>query len=453
MDCSSTRDVRVTGGGGQVAAHGGLFVLGRFCDGLGLGEALSAAVPQAGERAPSHDRGRVLVHVLLMLAGGGEACSDIEHLRAQPVLFGEVASDSTLYRLLRAVGPDVVEALLGAVAGVRADVWERRGDASGSGPVVLDIDSTLVEVHSENKQNAAAHFKGGFGFHPMLCATDDGEPLAVRLRPGNAAANSISDHIDVLDAAIAQLPAAVAAGHREGDDAAPASRQVRLRTDAAGCSVHIAEACRARNVVFLFTARSNDEVAAAIDHSRFDTEAWQPALRADGGPAERAQVAELTESVDLTGWPERTRLIARREPLHPGAQRSLFDSELWRCRGFYTDAEGDPAELDAHMRAHARIENTIARLKDSGLERMPFSDCAANAAWTQLVAISAAVVRWFQQLRLTGPLADAAPKRLRWQLWHAPARLVRSSRKWTLRLLDWWPATPQLLHACSPGAP
>ena len=99
MDCSSTRDVRVTGGGGQVAAHGGLFVLGRFCDGLGLGEALSAAVPQAGERAPSHDRGRVLVHVLLMLAGGGEACSDIEHLRAQPVLFGEVASDSTLYRL------------------------------------------------------------------------------------------------------------------------------------------------------------------------------------------------------------------------------------------------------------------------------------------------------------------------------------------------------------------
>ena len=171
MDGSSTCDVRVTGGGDQVAAHGGLFVLGRFADGLGLGEALSAVVAPGGERAPSHDRGKVLVHALLMLAGGGEACSDIEHLRAQPVLFGRVASDSTLYRTLRGLGPEAVRSLLGAVASVRGAVWERRGDTAGSAGVVLDIDSTLVEVHSENKAGAAAHFKAGFGFHPMLCAT------------------------------------------------------------------------------------------------------------------------------------------------------------------------------------------------------------------------------------------------------------------------------------------
>ncbi len=452
MDCSSTCDVRVTAGGDQVAAHGGLWVLGRFCDALGLGEALSAVLPPSGERAPSHDRGKVLVHASLMLAGGGEACSDIEHLRAQPVLFGQVASDSTLYRLLRGLGPGEVQSLVGAVAGVRAGVWERRGDTESSDRVVLDIDSTLVEVHSENKAGAAAHFKGGFGFHPMLCATEHGEPLSIMLRPGNAAANSIADHIAVLDAAIAQLPEAAAAGHREGDEPS-APRQVQMRVDAAGCSVHIADACRARNVVFFMTARSNGEVTAAIDHNRFDTKKWKPALRGDGDPAERAQVAELTDSADLEHWPERTRFIARREPLHPGAQRSLFDSELWRYRGFYTDADGDPAELDAHMRAHARIENTIADLKDSGLKRMPFSDFDANAAWAQLVALSLTLVRWFQQLRLSGPLAKAAPKRLRWQLWHAPARLVRSARQWTLRLLDWWPATPQLLHACGPGAP
>ncbi len=100
-----------------MAAHSGLFVLGRFADALGFGEALSAAVPQAGERAPLHDRGKVLVHLLLMLAGGGEACSDIEHLRAQRVLFGEVASDSTLYRTLRGLGPDGVAALLEAAGG------------------------------------------------------------------------------------------------------------------------------------------------------------------------------------------------------------------------------------------------------------------------------------------------------------------------------------------------
>ena len=165
----------------------------------------------------------------------------------------------------------------------------------------------------------------------------------------------------------------------------------------------------------------NGHLLRSTSHNRFDRDTWQPALRGDGEPSKRAQVAELTDSVDLEGWPERTRFIARREPLHPGAQRTLFDSELWRYRGFYTDADGDPAELDAHMRAHARIENTIAALKDSGLKRMPFSDFDANAAWAALVALSHTLVRWFQQLRLRGPLAQAAPKRLRWQLWHAPA--------------------------------
>ena len=77
----------------------------------------------------------------------------------------------------------------------------------------------------------------------MLCATD-GEPLSVMLRRGNAAADSITDHIEVLDAAMELLPAAAAAGHRDGDAPASAQRRVQLRTDAAGCSVAVAEACR-----------------------------------------------------------------------------------------------------------------------------------------------------------------------------------------------------------------
>jgi hypothetical protein len=32
--------------------------------------------------------------------------------------------------------------------------------------VVLDIDATLIEVHSE-KELASPHFKGGFGMHPV----------------------------------------------------------------------------------------------------------------------------------------------------------------------------------------------------------------------------------------------------------------------------------------------
>ena len=79
---NSVRRVRVEAGGDGVVAHVGLHALGAFADRLGLGDALSVRIPPAGERLPSHDRGKVLVQAMLMLAGGGEACTDIEALRA-----------------------------------------------------------------------------------------------------------------------------------------------------------------------------------------------------------------------------------------------------------------------------------------------------------------------------------------------------------------------------------
>ena len=99
------------------------------------------------------------------------------------------------------------------------------------------------------------------------------------------------------------------------------------------------------------------------------------------------------------------------------------------------------------MRAHAHVEDHIARLKDSGLERMPFTTFDANAAWCALVCFTDTLVRWFQRLTLTGELARANPKRLRWQLWHAPARLIISARRQVVRLIDTWPATGDLLDA------
>ena len=116
-------------------------------------------------------------------------------------------------------------------------------------------------------------------------------------------------------------------------------------------------------------------------------------------------------------------LIIRRGPLHPGAQRSLFPSLDYRYWGFYTDRDGDPVALDATMRAHAHVEQHIARLKDSGLLRFPFTSFEANANWMMAVTMAADLVRWFQLLCLVGPWTGAEPKALRWGIFHAPGRL------------------------------
>ena len=448
MKVSSVSRARLAGGGDRVVQGVGLFCLGGFADRVGLTAALSGAVPQRGERAPAHDRGRVLVHALLVLAGGGEACSDIEHLRAQPELFGGVASDSTLWRTVAGLGADGAERVLGAAGSVRERLWAGRDRC---GPLVVDVDSTLVEVHSENKQGAAAHYKGGYGFHPMVCSTADGEPLWVKLRPGNAAANDISDHLEVIDAAVEMLPAADAAGHRPGDGERLAGRPLVVRLDSAGCSATLAAGLRARNIGFMVTARSTDQITAAVAKSLAEPGLWAPAEK---NPKHRdrrgAQVADLTCLVDVSGWPEGTRLVVRREPLHPGAQRSLFPSENFRYHGFYTDQPGAAARLDKLMRSHADIEDAIARLKDSGLARMPFTDWHANNTWAALTIIGLCLVRWFQTHCLAGQLAKAAPKRLRWQLWHLPALACRTARQTILRLPQQHPGTRALLATAHP---
>jgi Transposase DDE domain group 1 len=448
VNANSTRRVVVESGGTGVVAHVGLHALGCFADRLGLGDALSGCIPWAGNGFPIHDRGKVLVQSALMIAGGGESCLDIEHLRVGGDLFGSVPSDTTVFRTFHEISSSARRDIADAVAEVRAEVWSRSQATTGKAPVMLDIDASLVEIHSENKEQAAPTFKGGFGFHPMFCFADcTGETLSALLRPGNAGSNTVADHIAVLDGAVGQLPEHIGSGHHAGDDPALVDHKVVVRADSAGCTEGFLAACRDRNVGFFVSAKSNTQVTAAIFDAIGVEEAWLAALTQDGETKDGAAVAELTSLIDGAKLPSGTRLIVRREPLHPGAQRSLFPSLEYRYWGFYTDQHGDPRDLDVTMRAHAHVEQHIARLKDSGLTRFPFTSFEANSNWLMAVAMSADLVRWFQLLCMNGTWTHARPKALRWGIFHTPGRLVRRARQQIVRIIDGWPTTQTLLDA------
>ncbi|SFF96124.1 hypothetical protein SAMN02787118_11461 [Streptomyces mirabilis] len=187
-----------------------------------------------------------------------------------------------------------------------------------------------MTCHSE-KEQAAATYKHGFGHHPLLCFLDNtGEALAGVLRPGNAGANTASDHITVLDQALAQIPAA----HRHGTP-------ILIRTDSAGGAkgflAHL-QALRDRGINSSFSVGYpvTEPVRRAI-RARPDR-FWHPALEQDGTPRAGAEVAELTGMVDLAGHPAGTRIIVRRERPHPGAQLSLFDLDAgMHHQAFLTD--------------------------------------------------------------------------------------------------------------------
>jgi hypothetical protein len=223
-------------------------------------------------------------------------------------------------------------------------------DREGRAVLVIDDDATIVVTHSV-KERTAATFKHTFGYHPMLAFCDNtNEALAGMLRPGNAGSNTATDHIALLDAALAQVPDEQRHGY-----------PILVRADGAGASkaflAHI-RALRNSSVATEFsigwavTDREHTAIAALPPC------AWTEAIDLDGIPRDSAAVAELTGVLPagaLDDYPPGTRIIVRRERPHPGAQLDLIEErDGWRYTCFATDTPtGQHAWLDARHRSHA----------------------------------------------------------------------------------------------------
>jgi hypothetical protein len=419
---------------------------------------LSTALARLGRPRAVHDPGRVLVDLAVAVADGAECISDIAVLADRPGLFGPVASDSTVWRLLAQLGAPELAAVAAARAAAREVAWAQRAETGGA-PVpaaravgrvlpglVIDLDATIVICHSE-KESAAATFKSTFGYHPILAFLDNsGEFLAGLLRPGNAGANTAADHITVLDQALAQIPDA----HRHGVP-------VLIRADGAGCSKAFLAHIRSLRGQALATEFSvgwavTGRERAAIE--RLPATAWTDAVDAEGRIRDGAHVAELTGMLPaetLADYPPGTRVLIRRERPHPGAQLDAFEErDGWRYQCIATDtALGQLAFLDARHRAHARVEDRIRCGKDTGLDRFPSRTFAINAAWLTTVMLAVDLLAWTQTILLHDQpaLTRAEPKTLRYRLLHVAARLTRGGRRLRLRIDQHWPWAAQLAAA------
>src|SRR4051812_28475366 len=308
MGRSSIQTVDVRADGTGLSSRAGTALLALAADRLGLTDALGWALAETRERRGGHDPGRALCDLAVMLADGGRCVSDLVALASQPALFGDVASVSTARRVMLSIGDVELDRVRAARAQARSRAW-----AAGAAPeqVILDFDATAVRAHSE-KEQAAGHYKGGFGFHPLLAACGR-EVLAAVLRPGNAGANNAEDHLEVFELALAQLPASALAG------------SILVRSDSAGASHAFAAACRETRARFSFGYALGEGVRSAI--LALPEAAWRPAINQDGQARKGAWVTELTAHVSLDCWPAGSRLICRRERPHPGAQLSFTDHD------------------------------------------------------------------------------------------------------------------------------
>jgi Transposase DDE domain group 1 len=213
--------------------------------------------------------------------------------------------------------------------------------------LTIDVDATLITAHSE-KEQAAGNYKHGYGFHPLgAYAEESREALAMILRPGNAGSNTAAYHKTVIDRSLAQIPAELIE-----------SMEILIRADSAGATHETADHCHEGNLRFSFGYELTETVRAAIVHTPDD--AWVAALDQDGSERENGEVVEITDRLDLSTWPDGSRLIVHRERPHPGAQLSFTDHDGYRFQAILTDqTDPDIASIERRHRQRARVEDRI----------------------------------------------------------------------------------------------
>jgi len=405
----------------------------------GLSAGLSAALGRWRKPTAVHDPAKIVLDLALSLALGGDCLADIAVLRAEPGVYGRVASDPTVSRTIDVLATDVEVALKAidtARAAARARVWGLAGElapdhgSDADQPLIVDVDATLVGSHSE-KENAKPTFKRGFGFHPLCAFVDHGaagtgEPLQVMLRPGNAGSNTATDHITVVKAALKQLP-----GHRVG---MRPGRKVLVRVDGAGSTHAFLNWLSGQRLSYSVGFGLPDNTSDLLQ--QIPEQVWTPAYDAHDQVRDGAWVAELTGLLNLQGWPKGMRVICRKERPHPGAQLRLTDIDGMRITAFATNtAIGQLPDLELRHRRRARAEDRIRNTKDTGLTNLPLHDFAQNQIWCAIVMLAAELTAWMQMLALHDHDARRwEPKRLRHRLFTIPATLARSGRRLLLHL-------------------
>lgn len=432
--------------GHGVVSHAGMGMLRELADRTGLSAQVTTVLADTYRGRWVYAPGEVFADLAAAVADGadcidgvGQLCGDREHV------FGPAASTTTMWRLIdERIDAAHLPGVRTARAVARAAAWAGGAAPADGDWLHIDIDATLVIDHSDNKAGAAPTWKKTFGLHPLLAFLDrpeiaGGEALAGLLRAGNAGSNTASDHIIVLEQALASLPP----GFRPDPDD-PAAPQVLVRCDTAGATHRFAEACRLSGVGFSFGYPVDARVQDAVDTLNLG-DGWYPAIDTDGGIRDGAWVAEATDLVNLASWPTGTRLVLRKERPHPGAQLRFTDADGMRVTAFITDTPtgvvaGQVAGLELRHRQHARVEDRIRELKATGGRNLPCNSFWANAAWLEIILAAADLVTWARLIGFTHhpSLARCEIHTFRYRVLHVAARICRGARQMRLRIDATW---------------
>ncbi len=213
-----------------IVANAGLIVPATLMVRLGL-ESLIDAWVKTGSSRPGR---KILTLVAAMLAGAThiDHCNMLRAGATQGVLPFTVMAPSTVGSFLRSFTFGHIRQLDAVLSRTLARAWTA-GAGPGDAALIVDLDSTICEVHGKQKQGAAYGYTQRLGYHPLLATrAGTGEILFSRMRKGSA--GSSRGIIRFVNELIANIRRADVTGPVTSAEAKPSAASNRLASSCAG---------------------------------------------------------------------------------------------------------------------------------------------------------------------------------------------------------------------------
>ena len=422
----------------NLLAAAGLVPVMRLAERAGLSQLAGEHLSVPTDKGAHPDR-KVFSLVAGMVAGA-DSIDDMAVLRhgAMDRVFDHPYAPSTLGSFLREFRFGHVRQLDAIAARMLAGLHTHTPVLAGiDGPVMVDIDDSIIEVHGPAKHGAGFGYTRVRGLNSAITTItcSDRAPVIAAQRLRKGACNSARGAHRLIGDTLATLSRL-----RSADATGP----VLLRADSAFYGHRaISTAIRAGAHVSV-TVRQDSHVRTQI--ATITDDAWIPITYTDsiydettGQLISRAEVAEIpftaftskAKHLQVPG-----RLVVRRIPDFRPEGDGLFD--VWRFHAFFTTSTLDTVTADKTHRGHAIIEQVHADLKASALAHLPSGKFCANAAWLVCAVIAFNLTR--AAATLGGRrLATATTPTIRRTLICIPARIASSARRVTMHLPDRWP--------------
>lgn len=392
-----------------ITGRAGLALFQEAALALGVRKSIKENLP-----APGSGRGfkpqEYVLPLVMMLCGGGRTLEDIR----------EIELDEGLRQLCgfaRLPGADAIGQWLRKPKHLRGlqrvnEFQERQVIVrSEKNDFTLDVDATMVET---KKQCADMTYQGFRAFQALLSFIAELDLcVACDYRQGSVPAGS-------------GVKKQLLAAHRLLKSCG--KRLAYLRSDSAGYTADVINACNDLGVTFTITADQDAAVVKLIKQAG-KTGGWTRLFRRDGKPTDRWYKTTIHCMEKTTK--AFTLIILR----WPNPQQDLFHPEPYCYHVIATSDQRKPHEVIWFHNGRGDAENYNKELKGGfGMDYAPCRSLEADAVYFEIGVLAYNLTTAVKRLLLGGDWVKRTIASLRWRLIQTAGKVVRHGRKIILRV-------------------